>query len=43
MPPEPPDPIVIEVAAIFARTSRPMVRTGSVPARAHEIVVYPTP
>ena len=38
-PPEPPDPIVIEVARIFAKTSRPMVSAGRVPSSEPVIVV----
>ena len=42
-PPEPPEPMVIEVARILAISSTPSVVTGSDCVSAIEIVLYPTP
>ena len=38
-PPEPPEPMVIDVATILVATRAAMVTAESVPARAREIVV----
>ena len=42
-PPEPPDPIVIDVARIFIPSSTPSMVMVNWPSRASPIVLYPTP